>query len=103
MTGGRKRSGSLHDPPEGAAREESWPARSPTKAAEPRRSDAAGRESAPRETAILDSIPDIAWLKDRESRFLAVNEPFGQACGVDPLDLVGKTDLDIWRRDLAES
>ena len=52
--------------------------------------------------AILDNIPDIAWLKDKESRLIAVNEPFGKACGFEPEDLVGKTDLDIWPRDLAE-
>jgi diguanylate cyclase (GGDEF)-like protein/PAS domain S-box-containing protein/putative nucleotidyltransferase with HDIG domain len=52
--------------------------------------------------AILDNIPDIAWLKDKESRFIVVNEPFGRACGVQPEDLVGKTDLDIWPRELAE-
>jgi PAS domain S-box-containing protein len=52
--------------------------------------------------AILDNIPDIAWLKDKESRFIAVNEPFGKSCGFKPEDLVGKTDLDIWSRDLAE-
>ncbi|HTZ11221.1 MAG TPA: PAS domain S-box protein, partial [Candidatus Margulisiibacteriota bacterium] len=52
--------------------------------------------------AILDNIPDIAWLKDRESRLVAVNEPFGKACGFNPEELVGKTDLDIWPRELAE-
>ncbi len=52
--------------------------------------------------AILDNIPDIAWLKDGESRFIAVNESFGRACGFAPDTLVGKTDLDVWPRDLAE-
>jgi PAS domain S-box-containing protein len=52
--------------------------------------------------AILDNIPDIAWLKDKESSFIAVNEPFGKSCGFKPEDLVGKTDFDIWSRDLAE-
>jgi len=52
--------------------------------------------------AILDNIPYIAWLKDKESRLIAVNEPFGKSCGFEPDDLVGKTDLDIWPRDLAE-
>ena len=52
--------------------------------------------------AILSNIPDMAWLKDLESRFLAVNESFGRACGMMPDDLVGKTDLDIWPKDLAE-
>jgi len=52
--------------------------------------------------AILNNIPDIAWLKDDQSRFLAVNEPFSRASGFAPTDLVGKTDLDIWPRELAE-
>ncbi len=54
-------------------------------------------------TAILDSIPDIAWLKDEQGEFLSVNEPFGRACGFKPKDLIGKTDLDIWPKELAES
>ena len=52
--------------------------------------------------AILNNIPDIAWLKDQKSRFIAVNKPFVDACGVDEKDLIGKTDLDIWPRELAE-
>lgn len=52
--------------------------------------------------AILDNIPDIAWLKDNQSRFLAVNESFARASGFAPADLVGKTDLDIWPRQLAQ-
>ncbi len=52
--------------------------------------------------AHLNSIPDIAWLKDSESRFILVNEPFGKACGKEPDELVGKTDFDAWPRDLAE-
>jgi PAS domain S-box-containing protein len=60
------------------------------------------RESQRQQNALLDNIPDIAWLKDKESRFIAVNEPFGKSCGFNPKDLFGKTDLDIWSRDLAE-
>jgi len=52
--------------------------------------------------AILDSIPDMAWFKDKESKYIAVNEMFGQTCGWKPKDIVGKTDLDIWPRHLAE-
>ncbi|MCL4502525.1 MAG: PAS domain S-box protein [Deltaproteobacteria bacterium] len=51
--------------------------------------------------AILNNISDIAWLKDRESRLIVANEQYGRSCGVAPADLVGKTDLDIWPRDLA--
>lgn len=53
--------------------------------------------------AILTNIPDIAWLKDKESRFIAVNKPFADTAGVTPEYLVGKTDFDIWPKELAES
>ncbi|MEN6487337.1 MAG: PAS domain S-box protein [Smithella sp.] len=51
--------------------------------------------------AILDNIPDIAWLKDKESRFVAVNEAFSKACGMKPEEIVGLTDFDIWPEELA--
>ncbi len=60
------------------------------------------QKSIHQQTAILNNIPDIAWLKDKESRFIAVNKPFADACGVSPENLVGKTDFDIWQKDLAE-
>jgi PAS domain S-box-containing protein len=52
--------------------------------------------------AILTNIPDIAWLKDKESRFIAVNKPFADTAGMRPADLIGKTDFDIWPKELAE-
>jgi PAS domain S-box-containing protein len=52
--------------------------------------------------AILDNIPDIAWLKDRDGRFVAVNTPLANAAGkARPEDLLGLTDLDIWPKELA--
>lgn len=53
--------------------------------------------------AILDNIPDIAWLKDEQSRFIMVNERFGKTSGFKPEELIGKTDLDVWPVDLAQS
>jgi PAS domain S-box-containing protein len=55
-----------------------------------------------RQQAILDNIPDMAWLKDRRCKFIMVNEPFGRACGLKPSDLAGKTDLDVWPKGLAK-
>ncbi len=46
--------------------------------------------------AILDHIPNIAWLKDRNGRYVAVNDSFGKAFGKEPKDLVGKNDYDIY-------
>ncbi|HRD66753.1 MAG TPA: PAS domain S-box protein [Candidatus Competibacter sp.] len=53
--------------------------------------------------ALLDNFPFLVWLKDTESRFLAVNGPFVAACDQPNADaLVGKTDADVWPKDLAE-
>jgi PAS domain S-box-containing protein len=44
----------------------------------------------------------MAWLKNRESTYIVVNEAFGKACGLKPEEIVGLTDFDIWPADLAE-
>jgi len=51
--------------------------------------------------AILDNIPNIAWLRDCEGRYLAVNEPFCKAFGLVPKDVVGKDDYDIYPPETA--
>lgn len=51
--------------------------------------------------AILDNIPNIAWLRDSEGRYIAVNEPFSRMFGLTPGDLVGKDDYDIYPPELA--
>ena len=54
--------------------------------------------------AILDNIPCLVWLKDEQSRFLAVNTPFARSFGwPSPEALVGKSDFDIVPKDMAES
>ena len=60
------------------------------------------RESEYWKKAIIDSIPSVAWLKDKEYRFVAVNECLCEALGMRAEDLTGKTDFDVWPRDLAE-
>jgi diguanylate cyclase (GGDEF)-like protein/PAS domain S-box-containing protein len=51
--------------------------------------------------AILDNIPNIAWLKNRAGRYVAVNEPFGRMFDLAPKELVGKNDHDIYPPELA--
>lgn len=51
--------------------------------------------------AILDNIPNIAWLKDRKGRYVAANDPFCKAFGVAPKDLVGKNVYDIYPNEIA--
>jgi transcriptional regulator with PAS, ATPase and Fis domain len=39
------------------------------------------KEVKQRQDAILNNIPDMAWLKDKDRRFIAVNESFAAAPG----------------------
>lgn len=52
--------------------------------------------------ALLNNIPYMAWLKDAESQFIAVNKPFADACGWDAKEIVGQTDYDVWSSELAQ-
>ncbi|HEY8094765.1 MAG TPA: PAS domain S-box protein [Methylobacter sp.] len=52
---------------------------------------------------LIDTLPMRAWLKDKESRFLVVNQAMALACAHSVNDLVGKSDLDCWPREYAES
>ncbi len=53
---------------------------------------------------ILDNFPFLAWMKDRQGRFLAVNTAFARSCGrTSPEEVHGRTDLDVWPRQLAEA
>ena len=54
-------------------------------------------------SAIIENQSGLIWLKDADSRFLAVNKAFAISCGKQQSsDLAGLTDLDIWPRELAE-
>jgi PAS domain S-box-containing protein len=69
---------------------------------ERKQAEKALRQSQLQQKALLDNIPDAAWLKDSESRFVAVNEAFARGAGDKAEDLVGKTDFEMWSKDEAE-
>ncbi|MDD4005166.1 MAG: PAS domain S-box protein [Elusimicrobiaceae bacterium] len=51
--------------------------------------------------ALLNSINDIAWIKDRAGRYRAVNEAFVKASGRSAQDLIGKSDYELWPPELS--
>src|SRR6185369_2172305 len=63
---------------------------------ERRRLEATLFTSRERLRALLDNIPDIAWLKDTEGRYTAVNKAFASAVGKRVEDFAGKKLQDIW-------
>lgn len=60
------------------------------------------KETLLRQNAILDNIPDMAWLKDIDSRYIAVNEQFARTCGKMVEEIIGKTDHEIWGKSFAD-
>ncbi|MDD4256037.1 MAG: PAS domain S-box protein, partial [Methanofollis sp.] len=59
------------------------------------------RQRERQQKAILDNIPDIAWLKDREGRFVAVNRAFEAATGRAAGEVIGQTDAVVWPSEIA--
>jgi diguanylate cyclase (GGDEF)-like protein/PAS domain S-box-containing protein len=53
--------------------------------------------------AILDNMPFAAWLKDTDGRYLSVNHLHAQRAGLGhPANVVGKTDAEIWHKELSD-
>ncbi len=61
------------------------------------------RNANARMAAILDNMPDLAWVKDASGRFIAVNRALASAKGVaDPRELIGKSDLETAPPELGQ-
>jgi PAS domain S-box-containing protein len=67
-----------------------------------KRAEQAVHEIQLQQKATLDNISDMAWVKDKQGRYIAVSEAFGKACSLKPENVVGLTDIDIWPVELAE-
>lgn len=60
------------------------------------------KETLLQQVAILNNIPDLAWLKDLDSRYIAVNEQFSKTCGFETQEIIGRNDYHIWEKNYAE-
>jgi two-component system cell cycle sensor histidine kinase/response regulator CckA len=60
------------------------------------------RVSVNRLEALLNNIPDAAWMKDEIGRYTAVNEAFATFLNRSREELIGKTDFDLSPPALAE-
>lgn len=59
-------------------------------------------DSQQQQRALLENIPDMAWLKDRDCRYLAVNTAYQEILGIPEKELLGKTPDEIWPPEIAE-
>lgn len=51
--------------------------------------------------SLLDNMSDLAFMKDTELRYMAINEPAAAFCKISPEDIVGKTDFDLFPEAVA--
>jgi len=57
-----------------------------------------------RMSTILDNIPELAWVKDADGRFVAVNRALAAAKGfAEPAQMIGLTDHDVQPADRANA
>ena len=59
-------------------------------------------EEAAQLRTLLDTLPDLIWLKNPEGIYVSCNRRFEQFFGAREADIVGKTDFDFVDRELAE-
>ncbi len=52
--------------------------------------------------SLINTIPDLVWLKDRNGVYLSCNHAFEHLFGAKTRDIIGKTDYDFVDKDLAD-
>ncbi|MEI7815410.1 MAG: PAS domain S-box protein, partial [Coriobacteriia bacterium] len=52
---------------------------------------------------MMDTTPDLVWLKDASGMFLACNLAHTRLLGVPEAEIIGKTDYDFYDSDIADS
>ncbi|MDA0525598.1 PAS domain-containing sensor histidine kinase [Methanococcoides alaskense] len=51
---------------------------------------------------VVDTLPDLVWLKDRDGVYLNCNSKFERFFGAKEEEIIGKTDYDFVNKDLAD-
>jgi len=60
------------------------------------------QESEQLKKTIIETVPDLMWLKDLEGRYLACNTTFECFFGAKEAEIIGKSDFDLVSADLAQ-
>ena len=67
-----------------------------------RQADEALRQSEAQLRTLVDTLPDLVWLKDPDGVYLSCNRRLEDFMGAREEDIVGKTDYDFTDRELAD-
>jgi PAS domain S-box-containing protein len=70
---------------------------------ERKRAEEALRRSEAHLRTLIDTLPDLVWLKDPDGVYLSCNRRFERFFGAEERDIVGKTDYDFTDVDQADS
>ncbi|HZP18967.1 MAG TPA: EAL domain-containing protein [Bauldia sp.] len=75
--------------------------RLPAKTPAPPEREGDGEADRLRLRALINCVPDYLFVKDNESRFVVANRAVAADLGLNPEDLIGKTDFELHAPDLA--
>jgi PAS domain S-box-containing protein len=60
------------------------------------------RESEARYRTLVENIPQKIFMKDRNGRWISVNDNFARDFGIRPEDIVGKVNADLFSKEIAD-
>jgi len=60
------------------------------------------QDSEGRQRTLVQTIPDLVWLKDLDGVYLSCNPPFERLRGVKAAEIIGKTDYDLVDQERAD-
>jgi PAS domain S-box-containing protein len=69
---------------------------------ERQRIEGALRESEARISMLLENLPQKIFMKDRNHRWVSINEKLAQDFGIHPEEVVGKVNADLFPKELAD-
>ncbi len=52
--------------------------------------------------ALLENVPDMIYFKDLNNRFVLINKAHANALHLKPEEVIGKSDLDLFPKDIAQ-
>lgn len=67
-----------------------------------KRAEEALRKSEERFRLFMNNSPTVIWMKDEQGRYVYISETYQKHLSVRPEDWLGKTDFELFPREVAE-